>query len=85
MDTAIDIGFRRRISDIPAQHGMKENKKLPTQKPLTAAESAVQDGKYNVGIPHFSGNSGVLNVDFIHEITGIAQSFGHPAAGFKRH
>lgn len=42
-DSTIGIGFDRQFSDIPANNGMKENKKESGAKLLARSESAVRD------------------------------------------
>ena len=62
-DSTIGIGFGRQISDIPANNGMKENKKLPATKPLTAAESAVRDGAERLRAILETAVEGIITID----------------------
>jgi len=63
MDTAIDIGFRRRISDIPAQHGMKENKKISAARQLAHSKSAVHDHAERLRAILETAVEGIITID----------------------
>ncbi len=62
-DSAIGIGFGRQISDIPANNGMKENKKLSGAKLLARSESAVRDQAERLRAILETAVEGIITID----------------------
>ena len=62
-DSAIGIGFGRQISDIPANNGMKENKKLSGARLLARSESAVRDQAERLRAILETAVEGIITID----------------------
>ncbi len=67
-DSTIGIGFGPGISDIPANNGMKENKKLSGSKPRA---SAVRDGEERLRAILETAVEGIITIDE----RGLIESF----------
>jgi two-component system CheB/CheR fusion protein len=63
LDSTIGIGFGRRISDIPAKRGMKENKKTPVAGRLARSESAVHDHEERLRAILDTAVEGIITID----------------------
>ena len=63
LDSTIGIGFGPRISDIPANNGMKENKKLSGAKRLARSESAVRDQEERLRAILETAVEGIITID----------------------
>jgi two-component system CheB/CheR fusion protein len=63
LDSTIGIGFGRRISDIPANNGMKENKKLPGTRRLARSDSAVHDHAERLRAILDTAVEGIITID----------------------
>ncbi len=74
-DSAIGIGFGRQISDIPANNGMKENKKQSSARLLARSESAVRDHEERLRAILETAVEGIITIDD----RGIIESF-NPAS-----
>lgn len=62
-DSAIGIGFGRQIADIPANNGMKENKKVSGAKLLARSKSAVRDGEERLRAILETAVEGIITID----------------------
>jgi two-component system sensor kinase FixL len=62
-DSAIGIGFSRQISNIPANNGMKENKKLSGARRLARSESAVRDREERLRAILETAVEGIITID----------------------
>ncbi len=62
-DSTIGIGFGRQISDIPANNGMMENKKLSDAKRLATSESAVHDREERLRAILETAVEGIITID----------------------
>ena len=62
-DAAIGIGIGRQISDIPANNGMKENKKLSDARRLASSESAVRDREERLRAILETAVEGIITID----------------------
>jgi two-component system CheB/CheR fusion protein len=74
-DSAIGIGFGQKISDIPANNGMKENKKQSGARLLARSESAVRDHEERLRAILETAVEGIITIDD----RGIIESF-NPAS-----
>ena len=63
LDSTIGIGFGPRISDIPANNGMKENKKLSGAKRLARSESAMRDQEERLRAILETAVEGIITID----------------------
>ena len=62
-DSTIGIGFSRQISDIPANNGMKENKKQSNARLLARSESAVRDREERLRAILETAVEGIITID----------------------
>ena len=64
-DSTIGIGFGRQIPNIPANNGMKDNKKQSNAKLLARSESAVRDREERLRAILETAVEGIITIDEI--------------------